>query len=159
MARVSPIERMFWSWLPILPASPVSTRRDRTTHSPISDSINRYQYILRLYSRVFRGACLEGLAESEKDFGYRAWLGNLGRYSTIWAQFHAAGSNLAVCLRAGPELLARNRRVKDARRSVTGPLSAALPRDICGQPTEIGPRAKLQHPAAAPLVQDGHNGC
>jgi len=27
---------------------------------------------------------------------------------------------------------ARNRRVKDARRSVTGPLSAALPRDICG---------------------------
>ena len=23
----------------------------------------------------------------------------------IWAQLHAAGSNLAVCLRAGPELL------------------------------------------------------
>ena len=27
------------------------------------------------------------------------------------------------------------------------------------QPTKIGPRAKLQHPAAAPLVQDGHYGC
>jgi len=52
-ARVSPIERMFWSWLPILPAPPVSTRCDSTTHSPISDLINMYQYILRLYSRVF----------------------------------------------------------------------------------------------------------
>ena len=39
-ARVSPIERMFWSWLPILPAPPVSTRCDPTTHSPISDLIN-----------------------------------------------------------------------------------------------------------------------
>jgi hypothetical protein len=28
---------------------------------------------------------------------------------------------------------ARNRRVKDSRRSVTGPLSAALARDICGR--------------------------
>ena len=27
------------------------------------------------------------------------------------------------------------------------------------QPTKIGPRAQLQHPAAAPLVQDGHYGC
>ena len=42
-ARVSPIERMFWSWLPILPAPPVSTRCDPTTHSPISDLINMNQ--------------------------------------------------------------------------------------------------------------------
>ena len=54
-ARVSAIGRMFWSWLPILPASPVSTRRGPTTHSPISYLINMYQYILRLYSRVFSG--------------------------------------------------------------------------------------------------------
>jgi len=27
------------------------------------------------------------------------------------------------------------------------------------QPTWIGPRVQLQHPAAAPLVQDGHYGC
>ena len=40
---------------------------------------------------------------------------------------HAAGSNLAVCLRAGPELLGTVA-VKDARRSVTGPLSAASAR-------------------------------
>ena len=46
-ARVSAIGRMFWSWLPILPASPVSTRRGPTTHSPNSDLISMYQYILR----------------------------------------------------------------------------------------------------------------
>ena len=60
-------------------------------------------------------------------FGFRAWLGDLGtqlgrkrlnvivpslktRFEApdslvIWAQLHAAGSNLAVCLRAGSELL------------------------------------------------------
>jgi thioester reductase-like protein len=43
LARVSPIERMFWSWLPILPASPVGTRRDPTTHSPISGVISMHQ--------------------------------------------------------------------------------------------------------------------
>ena len=45
----------------------------------------------------------------------------------IWAQLHAAGSNLGVCLHAGPELLGIVT-VKDARRSVTGPLSAASAR-------------------------------
>jgi hypothetical protein len=49
----------------------------------------------------------------------------------LWAQLHASGSNLAVCLRAGPELTALgargNRRVNEgrARRSVAGPWSAA----------------------------------
>ena len=34
----------------------------------------------------------------------------------MWAQLHAAGSNLAVCLRAGPKTLGTgNRRVKDVR--------------------------------------------
>ena len=64
---------------------------------------------------------------NRQDFGFRAWLGDLGtqlgrkrlnvivpslktRFGApeplvIWAQLHAAGSNLAVCLRAGPELL------------------------------------------------------
>ena len=49
----------------------------------------------------------------------------------IWAQLHAAGSNLAVCLRTFYRTrTARNRRVKDARRSVTGPLSDAFARDM-----------------------------
>ena len=65
--------------------------------------------------------------KNRQDFGFRAWLGDLGtqlgrkrlnvivpslktRFGApeplvIWAQLHAAGSNLAVCLRAGPGLL------------------------------------------------------
>ena len=67
------------------------------------------------------------LCRNRQDFGYRAWFGDLGpqlgrerlnvivpslktRFGApeplvIWAQLHAAGSNLAVCLRAGPKLL------------------------------------------------------
>ena len=76
-------------------------------------------------------------------FGFRAWFGDLGtqlgrkRLNVIAdcsltqnafrgsgtarhlgptpLQLHAVGSNLGVCLRAGPELLARNRRVKVAK--------------------------------------------
>jgi hypothetical protein len=48
----------------------------------------------------------------------------------IWAQLHAAGSNLAAyaCVPDPKSQTARNRRVKDARLSVTGPLSAAFAR-------------------------------
>ena len=67
------------------------------------------------------------LIKSGEGSGFRAFFGDLGtqfgrkrlnviasslktRFGApeplvIWAQLHAAGSNLAVCLRAGPELL------------------------------------------------------
>ena len=47
----------------------------------------------------------------------------------IWAQLHAAGSNLAVCLRVPDPNRSEPSREGDARRSVTGPLSAASARD------------------------------
>ena len=68
-----------------------------------------------------------GVCSFRKKNCLRAWLGDLGtqlgrkRFNVfvpslktrvaapvplvIWAQLHAAGSNLAVCLRTGPELL------------------------------------------------------
>jgi hypothetical protein len=55
---VSPIERMFWScsWLPcILPASPVSTRRDPTTHSR-QPNFGCNQHVLRGSAS---GACIK----------------------------------------------------------------------------------------------------
>ena len=48
----------------------------------------------------------------------------------IWAQLHAAGSNLAVCLRVPDPNRSEPSREGDARRSVTGPLSAASARAI-----------------------------
>ena len=51
-------------------------------------------------------------------------LGGAPNPLVIWAQLHESGSNLTVCLRAGSRT-DRNRRLKDARRSVPGPLSAA----------------------------------
>jgi hypothetical protein len=47
VARVSPIERVLWRSLPILPACPVSTRRYLSTYSPISD-LPTYRFSLRV---------------------------------------------------------------------------------------------------------------
>ena len=68
---------LFWSWLPILPASPVSTRRGPTTHSLISDVINMYQYILS----TLRGAVRKSTTEvrwtlSSKALKSRSWACN-----------------------------------------------------------------------------------
>jgi hypothetical protein len=51
-----------------------------------------------------------------------------------------------VCLRAGPERTARNRRVKDARRSVTGPLSAASARYSRIGDSDFGVRLAVAKP-------------
>ena len=47
LARVLPIERVFWRSPPILPAYPVSTRRNPATYSPISVFINMHQIALK----------------------------------------------------------------------------------------------------------------
>jgi len=54
LARVSPIERMFWSWLPILPASPVSTRRDPTT-PPTAPNFGFNQHWINKYLKPQKG--------------------------------------------------------------------------------------------------------
>ena len=53
------------------------------------------------------------------------------------AQLHAAGSNLAVCLRVPDPNRSEPSREGDARRSVTGPLSAASARDMDTVSAEI----------------------
>eukprot|EP00964_Phaeocystis_antarctica_P020112 scaffold11109_cov66-Phaeocystis_antarctica.AAC.1 len=56
-------------------------------------------------------------------------LGLLNR-GVIWAQLHAAGSNLAVCLRAGPELLGTVAWRARVGPYLTGPFTAAFARDM-----------------------------
>eukprot|EP00964_Phaeocystis_antarctica_P016942 scaffold9330_cov84-Phaeocystis_antarctica.AAC.3 len=64
----------------------------------------------------------------------------------IWALLHAAGSNLAVYLRAGPELLRTVAWRVHIGPSVTGPLSAASARDMCARAARVGARERVPWP-------------